>query len=243
MSKEFYTKFESCIWKATRNLIRDYSELEHLQSGGSNLGNFLERSKIKTKEILLRELELARASNISDKLEKIPVEDGTHYFISEIDGLENFARAWPFFGFGVLALTINYGKIGKMSAILSFPGLMQNFFAETGSGAWSEKLGDRADGSQIRLRARKNFDPKNAFVNKQFAELNDKDFNVRDFHCELFDITCLASGRFDAIKINGQNLFAAITAEVFAIESGAMFERLENGDVVAGHISLVKKEN
>ena len=62
----FYNYVKSSVWKASKNLIRDFSELELLQSGKSqSIDRFVSRSFTKTKELLYKELSYLNFKSIS----------------------------------------------------------------------------------------------------------------------------------------------------------------------------------
>lgn len=100
MSTNFYDLVEKTLCKISTNLLRDYEELEYLQSGSKSIARFIEKSQIKTSEILEREIDkLPEYQFIGQRGIRKYSGKNYHIFYSGIKGIINFSRAIPDFGF------------------------------------------------------------------------------------------------------------------------------------------------
>jgi len=228
------------VWKVARNLIRDYSELELLQTGSNN-DRFLERSVFKAKENFHNELEFFRFASIqfSDSFE-LPTKDGVHILINPIDGIKNLAKGFPFFASTILQIKRQDGVNNVVASVMSFPALGQIFYAELGQGGWMEKYEDSGRAAGRRLRVSGTKDLAQSLTSKSFAEKYETQ-NSRDFGSSSYDIASYTSGKLDGILIKSDDVIHKLALELFAKESGGMVRTLENGDLVASNTYLLGK--
>lgn len=236
----FFNLTRNSFWKVSRNLIRDFRELELMQSTNHmSLDRFVTTSENRTKETIKREFETLHFTSIIFENEPMPLSDGVHILCYGLEGKDNLRRALPYFGNIVVQLKNLEGERQVNAAVMSFPGLGQVFYAEKGQGAWFEKYEDRST-SSTRLRA--TGAKEITMVNSVFAENNPKKYLSRDFGSIFYDIALFASGKYDAILLEHNDIeIVKLCAELFAKESGGYSKELEEKQMLlsGNNIKLV----
>ena len=225
---------EKCVWKVARNLIRDYSELELLNSGSKTTENFVLRSCIRAKDVFLQEFESLKFTSIQFSDSYKPIEgNGIHILICPIGSVQNLQRAFPFFASTILQIKQENNEETIIAALISFPALGQIFYAEKGQGAWMEKYEDSgiAKGRRLRVSSVKNI--ADYVTSSKFAAVHNNVVSSRDFGSIEYDIAAFASGKLDAIMVESSDKIQKLAAEIFTKESGGVFKVLENQDLIA----------
>ncbi|MDR2067400.1 MAG: inositol monophosphatase, partial [Holosporaceae bacterium] len=125
--------------KASRGLLRDFSELENLQVSLKSNKNFVTNADLKSDKILKEELLRARPtySLLSEETPEIVGEDISHrWIIDPLDGTVNYMHGFPHW-----AISIALEKDGEIVAAVTYDPVKNEMFqAEKGSGAF---LNDR----------------------------------------------------------------------------------------------------
>ncbi len=224
---------EKALWKTSRNLTRDYSELELLQSGNRTQEKFVERSIRKTKEILARELEVLNASlQFDDEPHKIE-KDGLHILIRPIDGVNNLLRAVSLFATTVVQIERKDQQNKVISAIIAFPVLNSIYKAELGQGAWVQTYEESGTISGKRLRVSKISEPSLSIISTTNNIPYSNYFDTRNFGCTAFDIAHYASGKIDTIIVKPEDQIHKFAIEIFAKESGGVIRDFESQYILA----------
>ncbi|MDX2050717.1 MAG: hypothetical protein SFT93_06090 [Rickettsiaceae bacterium] len=249
----FYEYVQNPIRKATRNLLRDYNEINLMQSGDyTKTLNFAKSSLKRTSELLVIELEKLNFNSIifdkADFEEAIRLKNlnsgsssyNVHLLVNPLDGIENFSRALPFFGVSITHLKYENGKFLEFSSVISIPSELNIIFAEKGKGAWSERFDDMGKNAITRLRSSKIKDIGQAITNKKLGYLKPNITKTRDFACSLYELCCFVSGKLDAIHISSEDYMTITAAKLFSQESGSSFIALESGDVILTNEPLSK---
>lgn len=123
------------VKKASSALIRDFNELEHLQSSVNVEEGFARRSYEKAQRILTEELAKIKSGyKIICDADSSSLPHGNCFLLAPIDGYVNFAHANGHFAVSV-ALIENDAIV---AAVISNPISDELFFAEKGSGAFKE---------------------------------------------------------------------------------------------------------
>ncbi|MCP4394747.1 MAG: inositol monophosphatase [Alphaproteobacteria bacterium] len=137
--------------KASRNLLRDFGEVEHLQISKKGPSDFVSKADLKSEQILVGELQKARPKIgfLLEEGEEIIGEDpNSRWIIDPLDGTTNFLHGIPHFAISI-ALEINKQI---EAAIVYNPAYDELFYAEKGKGAFvSAGHRDR----RLRVSARK----------------------------------------------------------------------------------------
>ena len=117
----------ACI-KASKNLIRDFGEVEKLQVSLKGPGDFVTKTDKKVEEILIQELQKARPgySILSEEVGEIKKDEESRWIIDPIDGTANFLHGIPHFG---ISLALEHKKeiicLNQNSFVISsFPSIL-----------------------------------------------------------------------------------------------------------------------
>jgi fructose-1,6-bisphosphatase/inositol monophosphatase family enzyme len=233
----FYKYISKALWKASRNLVRDYRELELMQSGSSGtLGRFVSKSSSRTMELLDSELKALNYKNIVYESDSMPTDDGIYVFVNHLEGIENLKRATPFFGIAIVQAKIVNKELSVLSSVISYPAFAEVIYAENGQGAWLERHDDVKGGSRLRSSGESDFE--RVLVSKDYSILDKRATNFRYFGSLSYDLYLFASGKFDAIYIKNYSRTLNYAAKIFAKETGANSKVLESGDIIAVNASL-----
>lgn len=179
------------IEKASIYLIRDFNELENLQSSPDSADRFGVRCYDKVKKVLIEEFQKLRPDfNIYfDDGSKIVNNKDPEYFyhISAINGLDNLLRANP--NFSIVVSLIHKNKDVKEPISIAINNIYQKelFYCEKGFGAY---LNNR----KIRCSKRKN----NLILvgdNNDKLKINHKSFQA--LGSTAIEIAYLAAAKFD----------------------------------------------
>ena len=90
--------------KASRKLLRDFGETEHLQISRKGPADFVSKADIKSEEVLVEELSMARPGYgfLLEEGGSIEGTDKTHRFIIDpLDGTTNYLHGIPHFGISI----------------------------------------------------------------------------------------------------------------------------------------------
>ena len=120
--------------KASKVLIRDFGEIEHLQVSVKGPGNFVTVSDKKVEKILIDELLKARPdySVLSEEVGKINNNEAFKWIIDPIDGTANFLHGVPHF-----SISIGLEQNGEIiCGIIYDPIKDEMFVAEKGNGSY-----------------------------------------------------------------------------------------------------------
>ena len=196
----------NAILKASKNLRRDFGELEKLQNSKSNIKNFVENSYQNTQDALLADLKGARPDWVfyikkNDNFGLQQLKDEKFCLIKPISGLSNFAKGISYFAISA----IYFNKLIPEAAVIYDPIKDELFYSEKGRGAF-------VNNSRIRFSSLKKL-PDSIFVlnnNTLFMPmiqkkiLNITQLEVRIFGCSCLDIANLASGKIDCYITNSK---------------------------------------
>lgn len=122
---------------ASKPLLRDYTELEKLQTSPRGVGHFVKKAMSRTRDMLDRELPSGLdivwlEDSIQEQQKNIDPERSTA-FIKTLDGIVDFARSFPFFGF-----LIYYKKGSHYGIVISLPAFNIIIFCHKGAGLFLE---------------------------------------------------------------------------------------------------------
>ena len=189
--------------KASKSLIRDFGEIEHLQVSSKGPGDFVSSADKRTEQIIIDELLKAHpdygiVSEEAGEINKSNKEK--RWIIDPIDGTTNFLNGIPQF-----AISIAYEENSEIVSGLIFdPIKNEMFFAEKGNGAF-------LNNSRIRVSNKKklkdsllvtggpkfNSGIKKMIFDEYITMSNEIEGSVRKFGSASLDIANVACGRFD----------------------------------------------
>ena len=190
--------------KASKNLIRDFGEVEKLQVSIKGPGDFVTMTDKKVEKILIDELQKARSnySILSEEIGEIKNDEEFRWIIDPIDGTSNFLHGIPHFGISV-ALEKNKEII---CGIIFDPIKNEIFSTEKGNGSY-------LNNQRIRVSSRKKLQdcilftggPRLTSKNRELSFEEYKKFSskvitpVRKMGSASLDMAYVAAGRCDGL--------------------------------------------
>lgn len=201
------TIITNALLKASKTVIRDFGEIEHLQISRKGPRGFVSAADLKAEKTLYTELSKARPqySFLMEEGGSIQGEDPEHrWIIDPIDGTTNFIHGVPHF-----ALSVALEKNNEIIAGAVYDPLRDEmFWAEKGKGAY---LNDR----RLRVSGRRTFKDCLLATCMHFSRLEDNPAEniaefldqskkiqkavgaVRRMGAATLDLAYVAAGRYD----------------------------------------------
>ena len=211
--------------KASKNLIRDFGEVEKLQVSIKGPGDFVTMTDKKVEKILIDELQKARSnySILSEEIGEIKNDEEFKWIIDPIDGTSNFLHGIPHFGISV-ALEKNKEII---CGIIFDPIKNEIFSTEKGNGSY-------LNNQRIRVSSRKKLEdcilftggPRQASKNKEVTLEEYKKFSskvfipIRKMGSAALDMAYVAAGRCDGCWHRDLNYWDIATGILLVKEAG-----------------------
>lgn len=235
--------------KASRRLLRDFGELEHLQISRKGPADFVSKADKQCEDTLFEELSEARPGYgfLMEERGEVIGSDKTHRFIIDpLDGTTNFLHGIPHFAISVaLERTLEDGVPELVAGLVYNPVTDDMFFAEAGRGAYIND-GTRGGGDR-RLRAAKRDDfstcifatgipflgrPGHAKFLKELHQVMGTSGGVRRLGSAALDLAWTAAGRYDGFWERGLATWDIAAGVLIAREAGLKVESLSGGDVL-----------
>ncbi|MGH6873217.1 MAG: inositol monophosphatase family protein [Rhizomicrobium sp.] len=235
----------SAARKAGRKLIRDFGEIENLQISMKGPGDFVTMADRRTEEILVAELQKARAGYpiLAEESGLIDGPDKSHRFIIDpIDGTTNFLHGIPHF-----AIAIVLERDGVLqSALVYNPITDEMYTAERAHGAY---LNDK----RLRVAARQKVcdavvatgtpnlghdEARHAQLHAELSAVMKATVGMRRFGAATLDLAYVAAGRFDAFWERGLAAWDIAAGALLVREAGGVVSDLTGRDQMlkSGHI-------
>ncbi len=252
----------NAVKKASASLNRDFSEIEQLQSSVRGYKEFVASAIKKVENNLRVELSKSRPAYAFAENNK-PQPTGSHFIVSALDGVVNFAHGIPYFAVSVA--TYENGQI--TAGVIYNPATEECYFAERGSGAYKEGFRNH---ERLRVSARKELgecmvaaktlptrenERENAICRKIQAHLVPQANACRCFGAMSLDLANVAAGKIDAV-VSAGNPTSEIAAGILLVKEagGAVLDIeqkdirsedldtvLRSGDIIACNANLGKK--
>lgn len=239
------------VMKASKGLVRDFSEVDKLQISKKGTANFVTSADLRTEKILIEELSHARKYFGFITEESGVIEgsdsDGHVWIIDPIDGTTNFIHAIPYFCVSVAAAKKQAdGSLDVIAGVIYDPIHDELFTAEKGLGAElnghrlrvSPRTEDLLLSTTAPRRSRENYDE----VEQTLQRVTASGATVRCSGAAALDLAYVAAGRYDGIWYHtlkqwdiaaGLLMVSEAGGRVTAIDgSNAM---LESGSIVASN--------
>ena len=213
--------------KASKHIIRDFGEIEKLQTSIKGPGDFVTMTDKKVEEILIEELRKARPkySVLSEEIGEIKNDDSEDFkwIIDPIDGTSNFLHGIPHFAIS-LALE---NKKEIICGIVFDPIKNEIFSAEKGNGAY-------LNNQRMRVSARKKLKdclivtggPRQNHQNKEVCMEEYKKFSskvlipIRKMGSASLDMAYVAAGRCDGFWQRNLNYWDIAAGVLLVKEAG-----------------------
>lgn len=208
----------AAVKTASRFLLRDFGEIEQLQSSIKGAEGFAAASKIKIEKTLADALLESRPKyGLMSRAGEAKGTDISHRFIvNAIDGYDNFVRGLPLFS---LSVALQEQKT-LAAAVVYSPVLDKLFWAEKGSGAYlSETRMTR------RIRASRRTAPDGAIIAVSGFDAPVSPARAVTLGADSLSLAHLAAGMVDG--------FIGVSRDVFDLAAGILLAREAGGKASA----------
>jgi len=234
--------------KASRGLLRDFGEVEHLQVSRKGPADFVSAADKKAEEVIHEVLGEARPGYgfLMEEGGTIEGTDKTHRFIVDpLDGTTNFLHGIPHFAISIALERNLEGTPELVAGVIYNPVTDEMFFAEAGKGAFIND--GRLGGADRRLRPTKRdmFDnslfatgipflgrPGHARLLKELHKVMGASSGVRRLGAASLDLAWLAAGRYDGFWERGLATWDIAAGILLCREAGLIVDGLTEGDVL-----------
>ena len=204
--------------KASKNLIRDFGELEKLQVSVKGPSDFVSNADTKAEKIIIEELSKAKKnfSIISEEDgSKVNQDKNNIWIIDPIDGTTNFLHGVPHFAISI-ALKSNNEIV---SGLIYDPIKDEMFYAEKNSGAFFNN-------HRIRVSNKKEIN--SCLFATGGKDDNEKiDLNIRRTGSAALDMAYVASGRYDGYFQKNLNLWDIAAGVILVKEAGGIVNEID----------------
>jgi len=240
----------SAVMKASRNLRRDFGEVEHLQVSKKGPADFVSMADKKAEQILHEDLSRVRPDFgfLMEESGEIEGKRGDiRFIIDPLDGTTNFLHGVPHW-----AITVAVEERGEITAGVTYAPLTDElFWAERGQGVYLNDTRLRVSGRHkmdeallatgIPFHGREGHD---VFM-AEMAEFMPSVAGIRRFGSAALDLAYVAAGRYDGFWESGLHAWDMAAGLLFVREAGGYVtdhkggsDMLENGSVIAANDRL-----
>lgn len=220
--------------KASRALLRDFNEVEHLQVSRKGPSDFVTAADKRSEKILFEELQKARPdwSFMMEESGQVKGSDADHvWIIDPLDGTHNFMHGIPHW-----SISIGLERKGEIIAGLIYDCTKDEMFtAEKGGGAFLRNRRLRVSGRRDLESSMINFgqpfgtkEERERFFREQMA-VNEVAM-VRRYASAALDLAYVAAGRIDGYWERNLKPWDAAAGFLIAKEAGATVTSIENDD-------------
>ena len=213
--------------KASKHIIRDFGEIEKLQTSVKGPGDFVTMTDKKVEKILIEELQKARPdySILSEEIGEIKNDNSEDFkwIIDPIDGTSNFLHGIPHF-----AISVALEKKKEIICGIVFDPIKNELFsAEKGNGSY-------LNNQRMRVYVRKRLKdclivtggPRQNHPKKELSMEEYKKFSskvlipVRKMGSASLDLAYIAAGRFDGFWQRNLNYWDIAAGILLVKEAG-----------------------
>ena len=242
------TVMQKAARKASRSLLRDFGELEHLQISRKGPADFVSKADKKAEEIIHEILAEARPG-YGFLMEESGTKEGsdkTHRFIVDpLDGTTNFLHGIPHFAISIALERNLEGTPELVAGLIYNPITDEMFMAEKDRGAFIND--GRLGGADRRLRAAKRDmfadalfatgipflgRPGHARLLRELHQVMAASSGVRRLGAAALDLAWTAAGRYDGFWERGLAVWDIAAGALICQEAGLRVESLTPGDVL-----------
>lgn len=228
---------EAAARKASRGLIRDFGEVEHLQVSKKGPSDFVSAADLRVEKLLREELAKARpgwALVTEEHGGRLPVDKEDAWIVDPIDGTTNFLHGIPHF-----CLTIAHWRKGEIVAGIVYQPIGDElFWAEKGMGAYHNRrrlrvsarqnLGDALIATGLPFRGKE----KHPRYMDTLAAVVPQVAGVRRFGAAALDLAWVAAGRFDGFWEYSLSPWDIAAGILLIREAGGAVTDMDGGDAM-----------
>ncbi|APR99105.1 inositol monophosphatase family protein [Wolbachia endosymbiont of Folsomia candida] len=216
------------VRSASKHLMRDFNEL---QISNVKSADFINKTYSKSKQIIYDCLHAYKEDYgfiFEDDIDQEIENDGYTWFVTPIEGRENFSGCIVYFAVSVCLIHKN--KV--VAAVIDAPALRETFWAEEKKGAFLEDFRSRHIKMRMKSREGGVIDVSGSLLGKLLPKSSD----VRSIGSTALGFAYLAAGRHSGIIYSGVNQYKTLIGKLFIQESGGRLIE-NNGLIVAGDIN------
>ena len=198
--------------KASKNLIRDFGEIEKLQVSVKGPSDFVSNADIKAEKIIIEELNKSK-KNFSilgeESGSQLNKDQDNVWIIDPIDGTTNFLHGIPHFAISI-ALKSNNEIV---SGLIYDPIKDEMFYAEKNNGAYFNNQ---------RIRVSKKKELSSCLFSTGGKDKQNNDLNIRRSGSAALDMAYVAAGRYDGYFQNNLHLWDIAAGIILVKEAGGI---------------------
>ncbi|GHU21535.1 inositol monophosphatase [Alphaproteobacteria bacterium] len=217
--------------KASRGLLRDFSELENLQVSVKNNRAFVTSADLKADKILKDELQHARPtySLTSEESEEIVGEDPSYrWIVDPLDGTVNYMHGFPHW-----AISIALQKDGEFIAAVTYdPIKNEMFWAEKGCGAYVNDKKIRVSGKRTMSDLLISVCSLDQVAGKKVFTLANR---FRRTGSVTLDMAYVAAGRMDLLLSSADPNIWDVAAGILLVREAGGVAAAKNGKAIASY--------
>ena len=241
--------------KVTRNMLRDFGEIENLQVSPNSLEQFVSKTENKIYSSVLHDLNKSRPEwGFKFNNDKEYVKDKYYWIVDKLNGRFNFLHGLPHFAISV-AVELNKEIL---STVIFDPIRDEYFFAEKGKGSYLNERRIRVS-NRNKLKScvfsifdENSFNEKHSISN-YFEKINQLSYQSssvkRSFGSSALSFAWLASGKIDCLFANKLHKNQIACGELLIKEAGGYLTNLKyinayesQGDLLIGANPILHKE-
>lgn len=236
------------VCQSSRFMIRDYYELEELQTHSKRNDMFVKKSctHLMTqlneaagkfyKKLIYSEKEATDIFN--GDASSAPQEVA---LIEVLDGIGNLTKGMPYFSTMVTVLQKEESGYVPTDVFINFPALHEYYFACKGKGAWKEKFTGKAPGKyRIKVSGVQSTDILTAGCSiNAYAKAYKHTEDIRIFGCSSLMYSMLASGKLDLV-ITEERTLTKSGFELLVNEAGGA-TNLSDGKLFASSMKIMQQ--
>ncbi|MFK7973497.1 MAG: hypothetical protein AB8B66_01350 [Rickettsiaceae bacterium] len=231
----------NAIRQASKFLLRDYFELENLQTSKQNTINFSQKSCTRILQTLQKNLSKYYKTILFDSNELISTNFiGKAVLIETMDGFVNFTRSSPLFSIMVTIVSRKGDELIAEKTVMQFPALGEIYYTEKGKNAWLERDNLNIPGAtRLRVSQIDNMEGAIASTSIKLLDLAKSFQNLRVFESATYSLAQLIAGKLDVIIIQPTNM-SLFGMQLF-IESAAGMYQMNNNVMIASNQKIHDK--
>lgn len=231
--------------RVTRNVVRDFGEIENLQVSPSSIDKFVSKTEKKIYCSLLEDLTKSRPEwRIKSNSSEESVKDKFYWIVESLNGRFNFSHAIPYFA---ISISVEHNN-EIIATVIQDPIRDEVFFAEKGKGSFQNdrriRVSKRNSLNSCIFSLFDNRNLKNNSISKNYFEsIHSLAFKyssvTREFGSSALNFAWLASGKIDCLFANRLNKNQVASGELLIKESGGYFTNLKYISAYKSHNNLL----
>lgn len=215
--------------KAAQAIVRDFGELERLQSSRKGVSNFITSADLRAEERIVCELQKSGSNYHILSEERGYIKSTSkecHYtwVVDPIDGTNNFRRGIPYFCISIALMK----KDTPVAAVCLDPLRGDIFTAALNCGAYVDKR------NRLRVTSRINLSESVVAIHTNSGSVCNKLIQsrsiIRRTGSVALDLAYLAAGKYDAVIIDNVQWWDIASGIIMVTEAGGFVNYEKSGD-------------